>query len=193
MESARSLEELEGHSPSLQSTDDIASVKLSLATENTESSSSSLPTLHCAGTDLEKNATTPEKSSQVSDDVYRRFSQRKKRAIVAIVSFAALLARTSTQSYSKYLNVRKLHNAFAAFASSSFLPSIPQISRDLGVSQVIITQVSLKWHKIRSSAYIFTKLYFHNIPDCHWRGSSRLVTIFYLLCVISVVSHCFLC
>ena len=142
MEKAHSLGELEGKSPSIQSTEDIVSVTLSVPTKNTESSSSSTLTVHYAGVDLENNPTTPETLSQVSDDVYNRFSQREKRAFVAIVSFAALLARTSTQSFSKYLNMRKIHYAFTAFASSSFLPSIPQISRDLGASQMIITQVS---------------------------------------------------
>lgn len=68
------------------------------------------------GTDIEKNASETPKDHQVHD-IYDRFTPKRKRAIVAIVSFAALLA---------------------PFASSSFLPSIPQITHDLHTSQSVI-------------------------------------------------------
>ncbi|GAA5876347.1 hypothetical protein JCM8547_008889 [Rhodosporidiobolus lusitaniae] len=51
------------------------------------------------------------------EEMYDRFSPRKKSVLVAIVSFAALLA---------------------PFASSSFLPSIPQICEDLDTTPSII-------------------------------------------------------
>lgn len=69
--------------------------------------------------DVEKATTksTTGNTIDLEDEIYNRFSKGRKRAIVAIVSFAALLA---------------------PFASSSFLPSIPQMSRDLKVSQSVI-------------------------------------------------------
>ncbi|KAF7981267.1 hypothetical protein HWV62_34157 [Athelia sp. TMB] len=50
-------------------------------------------------------------------DIYDKFSKSRKQAIVAVVAFAALLA---------------------PFASSAFLPSIPQISHDLNTSEAAI-------------------------------------------------------
>ncbi|KAJ7583506.1 MFS general substrate transporter [Mycena floridula] len=50
-------------------------------------------------------------------DVYDRFPDSRKRIIVFVVAFAALLA---------------------PFASSSFLPSIPQIARDLNTNENVI-------------------------------------------------------
>ncbi|KAF8519191.1 major facilitator superfamily domain-containing protein [Gautieria morchelliformis] len=64
--------------------------------------------------DVEKTVTLTEHDE---DDIYDRFSRGRKRAIVAVITFAALLA---------------------PFASSSFLPSIPQISSELRVSQAVI-------------------------------------------------------
>ncbi|KIJ23886.1 hypothetical protein M422DRAFT_39390, partial [Sphaerobolus stellatus SS14] len=64
-------------------------------------------------TDIEKND-TPEEDTH---DIYDKFTPKRKAAIVAIVSFAALLA---------------------PFASSSFLSSIPQITHDLHTNQSII-------------------------------------------------------
>ncbi|GJJ08853.1 hypothetical protein Clacol_003073 [Clathrus columnatus] len=74
------------------------------------------PTETVEGTDVENGN---KFDLELEDEIYNRFSQSRKRAIVAIVSFAALLA---------------------PFASSSFLPSIPQMSRDLkgtGASSVL--------------------------------------------------------
>ncbi|KAF8590682.1 MFS general substrate transporter [Ramaria rubella] len=67
--------------------------------------------------DPEKNPNTPTVDDDEGNEIYERFSKHRKKAIVAVISFAALLA---------------------PFASSSFLPSIPQISSDLGVSQSVI-------------------------------------------------------
>ncbi|GAA5901028.1 hypothetical protein JCM8208_007597 [Rhodotorula glutinis] len=60
---------------------------------------------------------TVEETEARAQAMYARFSPAKKRRIVAIVAYAALLA---------------------PFSSSSFLPSIPQISADLGTSAAVI-------------------------------------------------------
>lgn len=58
-----------------------------------------------------------ESPEQKAERMYARFSERRKSVIVAIVAYAALLA---------------------PFASSSFLPSIPQISNDLDTTPTIL-------------------------------------------------------
>ncbi|GEM11038.1 MFS transporter [Rhodotorula toruloides] len=58
-----------------------------------------------------------EETEEHANRMYARFSPRRKRAIVGIVAYAALLA---------------------PFSSSSFLPSIPQITEDLHTSATII-------------------------------------------------------
>ncbi|KAF8584881.1 MFS general substrate transporter [Ramaria rubella] len=68
------------------------------------------------GQDPEENPNTPTLDDE-GEEVYERFSKHRKIAIVAVVSFATLLA---------------------PFASSAFLSSIPQISSDMGVSQSVV-------------------------------------------------------
>lgn len=51
------------------------------------------------------------------EEVYKKFSEKKKNLIVKIVAYSALLA---------------------PFSSSSFLPSIPSISRDLNTTATLI-------------------------------------------------------
>jgi hypothetical protein len=75
-----------------------------------------------------------EAASKGTADIYDRFSPRKKSVITAIVSFAALLARASRCSRVYFLS----HRPSTAFASSSFLPSIPQIAHDLNVSESVV-------------------------------------------------------
>uniref|UniRef100_A0A0K3CM60 BY PROTMAP: gi/472585677/gb/EMS23228.1/ MFS transporter [Rhodosporidium toruloides NP11] n=1 Tax=Rhodotorula toruloides TaxID=5286 RepID=A0A0K3CM60_RHOTO len=58
-----------------------------------------------------------EETEEHANRMYARFSPRRKRAIVGIVAYAALLA---------------------PFSSSSFLPSIPQITEDLHTSAFVI-------------------------------------------------------
>ncbi|KAJ8291748.1 Itaconate transport protein [Rhodotorula toruloides] len=58
-----------------------------------------------------------EETEEHANRMYARFSPRRKRAIVGIVAYAALLA---------------------PFSSSSFLPSIPQITEDLHTSATVI-------------------------------------------------------
>ncbi|EMS23228.1 hypothetical protein NBRC10512_007380 [Rhodotorula toruloides] len=58
-----------------------------------------------------------EETEEHANRMYARFSPRRKRAIVGIVAYAALLA---------------------PFSSSSFLPSIPQITEDLHTSTTVI-------------------------------------------------------
>ncbi|KAM0790479.1 hypothetical protein ACM66B_003355 [Microbotryomycetes sp. NB124-2] len=81
--------------------------------------------------DVEADSTSPpshsthDKNDHVAEEspedrakrMYARFSERRKRIIVAIVAYVALLA---------------------PFASSSFLPSIPQICDDIGTTPTII-------------------------------------------------------
>ncbi|KAF8590676.1 MFS general substrate transporter [Ramaria rubella] len=106
--------------PPLPSTEHLSSKLTATELESTgyqqNASSTSEPTTLVSGVpvDYEKGSL---KTPVERDDVYDRFSKQRKRAIVAVVSFAALLA---------------------PFASSSFFPSIPQISTDLDVSQSVI-------------------------------------------------------
>lgn len=44
--------------------------------------------------DLEKGTARTDNKIELDDEIYNRFSKSRKKAIVAIVSFAALLART---------------------------------------------------------------------------------------------------
>ncbi|GAA5847354.1 hypothetical protein JCM9279_000252 [Rhodotorula babjevae] len=60
---------------------------------------------------------TVEETEARAQRMYARFTVAQKRRIVAIVAYAALLA---------------------PFSSSSFLPSIPQISQDIGTSAAVI-------------------------------------------------------
>lgn len=66
---------------------------------------------------LGEDGETVEETVAHANKMYARFSPKRKRAIVGIVAYAAVLA---------------------PFSSSSFLPSIPQISDDLGTSANVI-------------------------------------------------------
>jgi hypothetical protein len=86
--------------------------------------------------DTEKTATPI--SNDIDDSIYDRFSVGRKRAIVAVVSFAALLARVCFDVNHRTYSSSLLTFVTTAFATASFLPSIPQISTDLGVSHSVI-------------------------------------------------------
>lgn len=105
MDNADNIER--GHSPSLDCIED-SSLQLPVATTNTDSSqhhpassSTSVPPAQSGlcEEDCEKNPNIPESSNPDLNDIYTRFSRQRKRAIVAVVSFAALLARTSSLSH----------------------------------------------------------------------------------------------
>ena len=189
-----------GHSPSLYPTED-ASIQLPVATTDTESSqhnpassSTSVPPAHpeIGEADCEKIPNIPENSNQDSEDIYNRFSQRKKRVIVAVVSFAALLARTSTVC----LCLSRFH-IFIVKLIVALQPSLLPLSFPLSHKSLQILEwakrSSSKCHNsgIHSLAYIFVKLYCCNLPSRHWRNSPRLVTVLYCLYVISSILHCF--
>lgn len=67
--------------------------------------------------ELEKTHTTKDEEKNEEDDPFDRFSPRRKRFMVFIVAFSALLA---------------------PFASTSFLPSIPEISEDIKTSASVV-------------------------------------------------------
>jgi len=82
-------------------------------------------------TSREKQPTDVEMIDGRPKDEFDRFTQSQKRRMTAIVSFSALLSRTSpTQVTAPANNI--------AMASSIFLPSVPQLADDLNTSETII-------------------------------------------------------
>lgn len=77
-----------------------------------------------------------------SDKIYDRFSPSQKRTIVSVVSWAALIPRTFVL-YSCSLRGFLTYNAVLdeVFVSESFVPSIPQVARELGSTGPIIKSV----------------------------------------------------
>lgn len=78
-----------------------------------------------------------EETEEHANRMYARFSPRRKRAIVGIVAYAALLAREWALASCASVHA-ELTLPTAAFSSSSFLPSIPQITEDLHTSATVI-------------------------------------------------------
>jgi hypothetical protein len=70
--------------------------------------------------------------------VYDRFAKRKKRIIVAVVSWAGLLPCKHFVSCFSW--VTGIHYCFigAVFVTGSFIPAIPQIANDLNSTGPVI-------------------------------------------------------
>ena len=66
------------------------------------------------------------------EEVYKRFKPAKKRAIVALVSVTGLLARTPFIGIANF--VFHSDGLYSVFVSGTFVPSIPQIAKDLNTT-----------------------------------------------------------
>ena len=74
------------------------------------------------------------------DLLYQRFSPSQKRTIVALISYAAVIPceYLLPHSLSQHGIVALLKCILLVLASGSFIPSIPEISKDLGTSGSVI-------------------------------------------------------
>jgi hypothetical protein len=92
-----------------------------------------------------------ESESTHTPDIYDKYTKRQKNRITAIVSFASLLARESSHSHGKNHGLRA---RFVAFASSSFLPSIPQLAVDMHTSRSTIDYTVCIYLVVLGIAYV---------------------------------------
>ena len=69
-------------------------------------------------------------------EVYKRFKPAKKRAIVALVSVTGLLTRRSFCL--SCMSVFYSTGLYSVFVSGTFVPSIPQIAKDLDSTGPIV-------------------------------------------------------
>jgi hypothetical protein len=75
------------------------------------------------------------------EEVYKRFKPAKKRSIVALVSVTGLLARVSfcLSCLSEFYVFLMICICFySVFVSGTFVPSIPQIAKDLDSTGSIV-------------------------------------------------------
>jgi len=70
------------------------------------------------------------------EEIYKRFKPAKKRVIVALVSITGLLARTTFSSCIFEFFI--LLSSSLVFVSGTFVPSIPQIAKDLNTTSPIV-------------------------------------------------------
>ena len=79
---------------------------------------------------------TPSVSSPTTHEkVYKRFKPAEKRAIVALISVTGLLAR---RSFCLKYSVFYSDGFYSVFVSETFVPSIPQIAKDLDSTGPIV-------------------------------------------------------
>lgn len=86
---------------------------------------------------------TPLLTAKQHEEIYLRFKPAKKRGIVAIVSATGLLACKYSLATLSYHNVRSDPLFSLVFVSGTFVPSIPQVAKDLNSTPAIVGYVSL--------------------------------------------------
>lgn len=75
------------------------------------------------------------------DKQYTRFSPSQKRAIVGLLSWVGLLPCKSF-SFSIFFTSTDVSSVVAVLASGSFVPSVPEIARELNSTGPVIKYVS---------------------------------------------------
>jgi hypothetical protein len=101
--------------------------------------------------DLEKGLELESVKNAPASDIYDKYTKKQKSRITAIVSFASLLARESPAPLAGSVLV---HGLFLAFASSSFLPSIPQLAIDMHTSRSTIDYTVCIYLVVLGIAYV---------------------------------------
>ena len=80
---------------------------------------------------------TPLLQTSKHEEVYKRFKPSQKRWILAIVSATGLLPRES--NCERVFGVAQSnHHLYLVFVSGTFIPSIPQIAKDLDSTPSVI-------------------------------------------------------